>query len=211
MSEEKETKRESYLRAQLKKDFFYGLFVILPVVATVWLVLLVVNLISGPISLLLGPKIHPLISFFVFIIIITFIGIAARNIIGKAVLRFFETLMTKIPFINIIYRSTKQIVNAFSFKNKNLLSAVVVEYPRKGIWALAFVTKADAGGLYDTNGHDFGKDKCTLFVPTTPNPTSGYFIYVDKKDVRPLNLSIEDSVKVLMSAGVVNPNEVEHG
>ncbi|MFC1754933.1 DUF502 domain-containing protein, partial [Thermoproteota archaeon] len=85
------------------------------------------------------------------------------------------------------------------------MSAALVEYPRKGAWALAFITNENVRGIYDEKGNDFGKDKVALFVPTTPNPTSGYFIYVNKKDVTYINLSVEDSVKVLMSAGVISP------
>jgi uncharacterized membrane protein len=205
--EEQKERRFSRFFGQVKKDFFYGMMVVLPLVATLWLVLFIIDLVSGPISVLFGPGVPTAINFVITIIVITFVGIAARNIIGKAVLTFFESLMIKIPIINIIYKAIKQIVNAFSFNNKSLLSAVLVEYPRKGIWAMAFVTKEDASGVLDVNGNDLGAGKCTLFVPTTPNPTSGYFIYVDKKDIVPLALSIEDSVKVLMSAGVLNPHE----
>ena len=199
-----EKKEESFSKA-LQKDFLYGLIVVIPVVATIWLVIFVVNLFSGPIGALLPQKIPVTISFVLTLILITLIGIAARNIIGRAVLVFFEGLFARIPIINIIYRSTTQIVNAFKFKDKSLLSAALVEYPRKGMWALAFVTKKDAAGLKNAKGVDIGAGKSAVFIPTTPNPTSGYFVYLDKKEVIELSMSVEDSIKVLMSAGVVSP------
>jgi len=192
-------------RVNIKRDFLYGLIVILPILATVWIVKVTINLISGPINSLFGQKAPLLVSFLLTIAIILLVGIAARNIIGKAILTFIEKLFKRIPIINMIYRSTKQIVNAFSFSNKNLLSAVLVEYPRKGILALGFITKETVSGIQDKNGKEICEGKVALFMPTTPNPTSGYFIYVDRKEIIELSLSIEDSIKVLMSAGVVSP------
>ena len=203
--EEGQEKKEPYYKGQIKRDFLYGLMVIIPIVATIWLVLFLIDIISGPLDFMFGSRLPVFITFLISLLLISVIGVTARNILGRSVLKFFESLMVRIPIISVIYKSTKQIVNAFSFNNKSLMSAVLIEYPRKGIWALAFVTKEEVNGLYDINGNDLGKDKCALFVPTTPNPTSGYFIYVNKKDTIPLALSIEESVKVLMSAGVVNP------
>jgi len=85
------------------------------------------------------------------------------------------------------------------------MTPVLVEYPRKGAWALAFMTQSDASGLKSDKGEDVGQGKCTLFVPTTPNPTSGYFIFVNQKDVVRLDIGHEDAIKLLMSAGVVFP------
>ncbi|MCP4049297.1 MAG: DUF502 domain-containing protein [bacterium] len=189
-----------------RNDFLYGLFVILPSIATIGILIFMIDLISGPVSVLFGQKIPTIASFFITLVFITTIGMAARNILGKALLSYFENIMNKIPIINTVYKSTKQILTAFSFKKKGLLSAVLVEYPRKGTWALGFITKEQVSGLIDIYGKDHSKDKCSLFVPTTPNPTSGYYIYVDKKDIIKLALSIEESVKVLMSAGVVAPD-----
>lgn len=210
MNKPQET-RTSKLIKNLKKDFFYGLFVVLPLFATMWLVWMMINIISSPMNSILGQRIPAVIAFFFSVAIITAIGIAARNFLGSMVLHYVELLMNRIPIINTIYKSTKQVVNAFSMQDKKLLSAVLVEYPRKGVWALAFVTCEDAKGVLDKEGKDLTNGKMSLFVPTTPNPTSGYFIFVEKEDIRPLGMSIEESVKLLMSAGVLSPEKKENG
>ncbi|NQY75089.1 MAG: DUF502 domain-containing protein [Candidatus Margulisbacteria bacterium] len=193
----------------LKKDFMYGLIIILPTIVTIWLVSFTIRLISGPLSNLLGQRTPEFVSFIITIVIITLIGIVTRNILGKALFHFMENLMHRIPIINRIYKSTKQIISSLSMKDKKMLSAVLVEYPRKEMWALAFITQDHVEGLLDENGQDIGHDKLALFIPTTPNPTSGYFVYVPKKDVIRLGFSVEQSVKILMSAGVVNPEGPE--
>ena len=207
--EQDEERHNRTLLKQVRRDFLYGLFVVLPAVATIVVVVFLINIISGPVSALFGRKIPPILSFFITFIAITLIGIAARNIIGKAVLSFIEDLMNRIPIVNTVYKSMKQIISAFTLQKKGLLSAVLIEYPRKGVWALAFVTKDEVEGLVDINGVDHSGGKCSVFVPTTPNPTSGYYIYVNKKDVIPLSISVEESVKVLMSAGVLSPSALK--
>ena len=200
---------ENTLYTKFRTNFLSGLFFVLPLVATIWIVSFLIDLISGPLSLLLGQRIPELLSFLITLIIITFIGFVVRNFIGKVLVRFFENLMGKIPIINIIYTSIKQIINAFSFQNKGLLKAVLVEYPRKGVWAMGFLTKDDAAGLMDSQGNDFGAGMCSVFMPTTPNPTSGYFLYVPKSDVKELQISVENSIKILMSAGVISPADAK--
>jgi uncharacterized membrane protein len=190
---------------KFRRDFLYGLFIVLPSIATIALVVFFINTISGPVKALFGQTIPTSLSLIITVVFITLIGVAGRNIIGKAILNVIEDLMSKIPLINTIYKSTKQILHAFSLQKKGLQSAVLIEYPRKGIHALAFITKENPTGLIDKKGKDFSEGKVSVFVPTTPNPTSGYFIYIDKKEIIYLDISIEESVKVLMSAGVVSP------
>ena len=198
---EKET-----LSQRLRNNFFYGLFIILPVFATFWFVAIVIDLISGPIAALLGQHIPTSVSFAISVSLIFLTGVTARNFFGKMVLRFFEAVFEKTPLVNTVYKSTKQIINAFSFnKNKSLMKAVLVEYPRKGVWAIGFVTHNNVKGLVSKSGTDLGFGKMAVFLPTTPNPTSGYFIYVDASEVEELDMTVEESIKVLMSAGVVSP------
>jgi len=194
----------------LRRDFFYGIIVILPTIATIGLVIFSINIISGPVSAMFGQKIPMIVSFLLTLLFITLTGLATRHFIGAAVLKLFENYMYRIPIISSIYKSMKQIVNVFSFQDKNLLGAVLVEYPKEDTWALAFITKENASGIISKTGENITENKVALFVPTTPNPTSGYLIYVDRKKVKELALSVEDSVKLLMSAGVIAPelNEV---
>jgi len=191
--------------SKIRRDFVYGLILVLPVVATVWLVIFMIEVISGPISTVFAQKIPTPISFVLTLFIITLIGLIGRNFLGKALFSYTEYLISRIPVVNNIYRSTTQIVNAFTMKDKAKMSPVLLEYPRAGAWALGFVTRSDVSGLLNTEGKDLGEGMIAVFVPTTPNPTSGYFIYVKETEIHHLKMSVEESIKVLMSAGVVNP------
>lgn len=194
----------------IQRDFLYGLFVIIPMVFTVWFVVFSISFISGPVSVFLGEDApsatKTLISFVLTLILIWGVGLMTRHYIGKTFISVIENILNRIPVISRIYRSVKQIVTAFTLNNKKILSTVLVEYPRKGMWALGFLTKKNASGLKEKGGTDFGEGKCAIFVPTTPNPTSGYFIYVKQEDLIYLDLSVEEGVKVLMSAGVFTPS-----
>lgn len=204
MSETKNNNKMFSLE-NLRSDFFYGVIVILPTLVTFWLLYATINLISGPLRNLFGDNVPSIVAFFITIALITLIGITTRNFIGKAVLKFFEGMMVKIPIVNIFYKSVKQVVTAFSLNKKSFIEAVLVEYPRKDVWALAFVTQNNITGMVDKNGKDMGAGKVSLFLPTTPNPTSGFFILVNKDEIVHLAISVEESIKVLMSAGVVTP------
>ena len=191
----------------LKTNFLYGLFVLLPIIVTIWLVKFSISLLSGPLDLFFGQHVPPLLSVAISLIVITLVGVLAKNFIGKMVLSTVEGIMARIPVINIIYKSTKQVINAFSFQEKKLLGAVLLEYPRPGTWALGFITREFASGVKDKDGNDLVEGMCAVFVPTTPNPTSGYFLYVKHSEVKRLDMSIEDSVKILMSAGVLSSEQ----
>ena len=130
-----------------------------------------------------------------------------RYYVGSFIINIIDEIIFKIPFVNKIYRSIKHIIGSFSNGNKNFMRAVLVEYPRKGLWSIGFVTRENVNGLVDVDGVDMGQDKISIFLPSTPNPTSGFFVFVDKASVKPLQLSVEDSIKILMSAGVVDPFE----
>jgi len=198
-----------HLKKNLQRDFLYGLFVILPLLATVAIVVFSINVISGPVSALFDQRIHPLFSFLLTVLLITLIGVTARNIIGKMILKFFDGLMLNIPIVNTFYKSAKQILHVISFQKQKdkFLSAVLVEYPRKGLWVLGYITRDHNSGIMDETGVDFGADKYAIFIPTTPNPTSGILIYVKKEDVTKLDISIEESVRMIMSAGVLTPKQ----
>ena len=200
------TKKDS-MHLNFKSDFLTGLIVLLPIFATIWILNLVINILSGPVQVLFGEKsIHPIVAFIISAFFITLMGLLARNIIGRAVLNYVESVMGRIPIISTIYKSLKQVIGTFSLKKDKLLSAVLLEYPRKGIWAMGFITREKSEGMINQQGEDVVEGKCSVFVPTTPNPTSGYFIYIDRKDLHELNISIEESIKILMSAGVLSPS-----
>lgn len=201
-----ENKSEMSFVEKVRLNFFYGLVVVLPVFATVWLVLFIIEWITGPASTLIGPGMPQLFSFVVTIIFIILVGLIAKNYVGKIILNFVESVFVKIPIIGAIYTSSKQIISAFSLKDTKNLVPVLVEYPRKDLWALGFITQENVAGINLQDGSEFGNNQLAVFIPTTPNPTSGYFVYSDKDAIKRLDMSVEQSIKLLMSAGVINPS-----
>jgi uncharacterized membrane protein len=196
----------SSILVKLRTNFIYGLVVILPVFATVWLVLFFIEWITGPASTLIGPGVPKLLSFFITLIFILIIGFFAENYIGKFILGCFNSIVGRLPIVGTIYRSSQQIITAFSLNNKKNLIPVMIEYPKNGLWALGFITQEKVSGIKDINDNAFGEDKVAVFVPTTPNPTSGYFVYSDKNAIIRLKMTVEESIKLLMSAGFINPS-----
>lgn len=189
----------------LRRNFLYGMMVILPIFATVWLVHLIIQVFSGPISSLLGSEINMFISFFLTLIVITSVGFFARNFIGKAMIDFLEGVVTKVPIVNKVYQSTKQIIHAFSVQDSSKMQPVMVEYPRKGIWAMGFLTNDSVSGYCSTDGRSLLENKVAVFLPTTPNPTSGFFLFFDRSEIVYLDLPTDESIKIMMCAGVINP------
>lgn len=190
-----------------KEAFIYGLMILIPIVVTIWFVNFLINVISGPVSLFMGHSMPVFVNFLITLAIILFVGIFARNILGRMFMKFLDGLILQLPVIRMIYKSVKQIIDSFNFQGKSLMSTVLIEYPRKGLYALGYVTNEEVKGVVDREGNDLGRGKVCVFVPTTPNPTSGFFLYVDKLDVIYLTMSVEDSVKAIMSAGAVQKVE----
>lgn len=210
MIESKKSSSTHSIASFFRMNFMLGLVLILPVVATIWLVVFSVRVVSQPLSLLIGQESPMIISFVLTLVIITLLGFVASNFIGRTMIDYFDRLVVKIPVIGMIYRSSKQVISAFSFNNRDLLSAVLVEYPRSGTWALAYVTSETVNGLTPINKENttFDSQKMvSLFVPTTPNPTSGYLIYVNESDIVRLDMSVEESIRLLMSAGVLSSQQ----
>lgn len=129
-------------------------------------------------------------------------GFLGSNYVGKKIISYGEYLMNNIPVINTVYKTLKQIIDTFGAKEKNSFQRVVlIEYPRKGIWSLAFVTGETEGeAQYKTS-----EELVNLFLPTTPNPTSGYLLMIPRKDTIALDMTVEEGVKMIISAGVITP------
>ena len=188
---------------KLRGYFFYGLLVLIPIFATVFIVVSIVNILNFPINDVLKLDVAPYFSFLLSLLFIFLVGMITSNVVGRFVLKWFDLFINKMPLIGNIYKSSKQIVNAFSLQGKQDFRPVMVEYPRKGLSVLAFLTCSDVKGLKSLAGVDLSENKVSVFIPTTPNPTSGFFIYLDKSEVVELDMDMDDAVKILMSAGVV--------
>ena len=194
----------------IKKSFFAGVIVIIPIGLTVYVLRAVFDM-----SLAVGGKIaEPLkkivddafpgfdllasiseLLLVLFTLII--IGFLARNVAGRRVVKWIDNLFKKIPLISMVYTTTKQIIESFSGGRENSFSKVVfVEYPRKGVWTLGFVTKETKN---DNNQRFYN-----LFVPTTPNPTSGFFLIIPIDDVKETDINVEEGFQMIVSSGMVS-------
>ena len=197
-------------RGHFKQYILTGIFSIIPIYATYWIVKQLFFLLSSP-----GTKIYniifaenninylpELIGFLLTVVAIYFIGHFVTNVIGRRILIRLEELVERIPIVSIVYKTVKQITESISSQKNNAFKKVVqLEYPRKGLWTLAMVT----GESVNKNGVQYYH----IFVPTTPNPTSGYMIYAPKKDVKETKLQVEEALKIIISGGMLSPKENE--
>lgn len=141
------------------------------------------------------------------IVLLFFVGLFVRNIVGKKLYQFGDLVLTRIPFINKVYISVRQISEAIVAQRQNMFQeVVVVEYPRKGLYTIAFITADVPAGLRAQMARDKGAPSwVSLFIPTTPNPTSGYLIFVPRSDVTVLDMSVGDAMKLIISGGAAYP------
>ena len=205
----------------LRGHFYAGLIVILPLLLTVYIINWTINfIIAITMESFFTTLINNAIKFFgiednihlktvVYIlyllsilIIITFIGYITKNIIGKKITTGINRIIGKLPIVKHIYTTINQIVSLISSEKGNTYKkAIAVEYPRKGIYTIGFLTAEDNEILSKKTEKEF----CNIFIPTSPNPTSGMFICVEKKDIIFLDMGIDDAVKLIISGGVIVP------
>ncbi|NET38573.1 MAG: DUF502 domain-containing protein [Cyanothece sp. SIO1E1] len=202
-------------KQDLKNDLIAGLLVIIPLATTIWLTTTVASWVINFLTQVpkqLNPfhELHPILVNLLNLVVglavpllsILVIGLMARNIVGRWLLDFGERLLQAIPFAGSVYKTLKQLLETLLRDSNDKFSRVVlVEYPRRGVWAMAFVTGAISASI---DSH-FSDAMLSVFIPTTPNPTSGWYAIVSEKDVINLSMSIEDAFKVLLSGGVVSP------
>ena len=198
----------------MRKYFITGLLVLVPLAITVW----VLNLIIGTMdqSLLLLPENWRPAALFGFhvpglgtlltLLVILATGLATHNFVGKRVVHAWELLVKRIPVVSSIYNSVKQVSDTlFSSSGNAFRTAVLVQYPRAGSWTIAFMTGVPGG---DVRNHLHG-DYISLYVPTTPNPTSGFFLMVPRADTIELDMNVDQALKYIVSMGVVSPEYFE--
>ncbi len=208
------------LKSKLKKIFFAGILVTLPLALTIFLlqfffVRLDAQLGPAVTKLLLQLKVPiqpdfrlPGLGLVTIIVIIFVAGLFTRNIIGRKLVDFGEGLLVKIPIFKNIYVGAKQVIETFgSARTGAFRSVVMIEYPRRGIYSLAFVTNERQGEIEKR----ISRDMVSVFLPTTPNPTSGYFLMLPKEDVVELDMNVESGIKMVISGGLVTPPDTEDG
>lgn len=201
-----------------RNTFLAGIFTLLPIVITffifMWLfkgftnfLLPYIKMSENFFEITLSPTTRRIFSFILLCVLIFFIGLFAKNYFFKKMFSFFEYFLKKIPFVKTIYLSSKQLINAFQSSNGDKFSKVVlIEYPRQGSYSVAFLTNNTIPFF-----SNILKKKCVnVFVPTTPNPTSGFLLVVPESDIIILDMSIEDGFKYVLSAGIVLPEEIQN-
>lgn len=209
-----EPRRRGSLLGGLRNSFLTGIVVIAPIGLTVWLIWTVVGWIDGFVLPLVPHQFRPeqyiginlrgvgVIFFLIFTVVV---GWLAKGLIGRSLLHWGEHLVDRTPIVRSIYNGLKQIAETvFAQQERNFDKACLVQYPRPGIWAIAFISST-AKGEIDTSIPVDGA-KVSVFLPTTPNPTSGFLLFLPKKDVIELDMTVEDAAKLVISAGLVYPN-----
>lgn len=199
----------------MKKYFITGLLIWVPLAITAWVLALIVRTMDQTL-LLLPDALNPerLLGFYIpgigviaTLLVVFLTGLVTANIIGQRLLRFWEGVLSRIPVVKSVYYSVKQVSDTlFSSSGEAFRKALLVQYPRQGIWTIAFQTGQPGG---DVVNHLPG-DCISVYVPTTPNPTSGFFLMLPRKDVIELDMSVDEALKYIISMGVVAPPARPH-
>lgn len=206
------------LKQAVKNDLIAGLLVVIPLATTIWLSIAIANWAIGLLTQIpkqlnpfvgLDPNLTNLLNLFVGLTVpflgILLIGLMARNFIGRWLLDTGERILQSIPLAGTVYKTLQQILETLFKDSKNRFRRVVmVEYPRPGVWSIGFVT----GGVSEPIQAQLSHSVLSVFIPTTPNPTSGWYAIFPEEEVINLDLSIEDAFRIIVSGGIVNNNSV---
>lgn len=195
--------------AEIRTTFVRGAAVIIPVALTVWFFQALLNVIDGILSpvfeALLGQQV-PGLGFVSMVVLVLLVGLLSRNLFGRVFFNFFEKMLRSIPFVRGVYGAIKDLVSAFSLgeKGKTFREVVLVPYPRQGLYTIAFVTNE----MTYVSADNVQTELLNIYIPNPPNPTSGILILVPRKDAIHLNLTIEQGLKLVLSGGIVTPDEL---
>jgi len=199
-------KKKKSLALKLRNYFITGIVVLIPIGFTLYLSKFLINISTKLVPAGLNPNNYipyaiPGIEILLTIIFITIVGGLSLSFLGKKVLQIVDNLFKRIPILRTIYSAIVQMTDSFRNQEGTKKSVVLVEYPRKGSWAVGFATKENKGELKDKTN----KELINVFVPTTPNPTSGFLLMFPKEDVIYLDMGFEEASKFIVSAGTSNP------
>ena len=194
-------KKTSFL-SRLRNNFFAGAVVLIPIGITLYLSLFIIKVSSKILPKELNPNHYlpfeiPGIEIIIAIIIITFIGWLSLSFLGKKIFELINNILKKIPILRTIYSAINQMTESLTKSDNKQKSVVLLEYPKKDVWAVGFATKENKGIINDKIGNEL----VNVFVPTTPNPTSGFLLMVPKKNLIFLDISFEQASKFIVSAG----------
>ena len=191
--------------AKIRNNFIAGIVVLIPIGITLYLTLFLIRVSGKIIPNEINPNNYlpfdiPGVEILMALIIITLTGWLSLSFLGKKFFEFFNNILKKIPILRTIYSAIGQMTESFTKSDNKQKSVVLLEYPRKGIWAVGFATKENKGLIKDK----IKEDIINVFVPTTPNPTSGFLLMVPKKELIYLNITFEQASKYIVSAGTTN-------
>ena len=207
--------------ARLRTSFLTGIVVIAPVALTLWLIWSVIGWFDGFVLPFVPDAYRPEqilntifgydlklnirgVGVVVFLVFATLVGWLAKGLIGRSFIRYAENLVNRMPVVRSFYSGIKQIAETvFAQQERSFEKACMIEYPRKGIWAIGFISTTAKGEIAERNSSK--GPMVSVFVPTTPNPTSGFLLFFPKADIVELEMSIEDAAKLVISAGLVYP------
>ena len=196
------TKIKKSLFVRLRNYFITGAIVLIPIGITIYLTLFIVKISSSFLPKKINPNNYlpfdiPGIEILITVILITFIGGLSLSFLGKKFLEIFNNILKKIPILRTIYSAVGQLTESFTKSEGTKKSVVILEYPRKGIWVVGFATKENTGEISEKTNEEL----VNIFVPTTPNPTSGFLLMLPKKDIKYLDMTFEEASRFIVSAG----------
>ena len=195
-------KPKKSILSSLRNNFIAGVVVLIPIGITLYLTVFIINISSKLIPKEINPNHYlpyniPGLEILIAVLLITIIGWISLSFIGKRLFNLFETILNKIPIIRTIYSAVEQLIETFTSSKSDKKTVVLVEYPRKGVYAVGFATKENTGEIRKKAG----KELLNVFVPTTPNPTSGFLLMFPTDEVIYLNMTFEEASKFIVSAG----------
>ena len=210
------------MRTIVKKTitlFVQGLLTLLPLLVTIYVLYLVISFVEGLADNLLGilpdevsrmwgvRGILKGMAIVVFFSFITFFGLMMRTVLGKALVKWMDAFFEKLPGLNSVYAATHQVVDVFrSGKKQFFTNPVLAEYPSAGIWSMGFNT----GEMEEARIVDDRQKRFTIFIPTTPNPTSGFLAVLSESQIRKLDITVEDAIKMILTGGMVKRDHTDH-
>ena len=197
------------LFSKLRNYFIAGIVVLIPIGITLYLTIFIIKVSSKILPQEINPNHYlpysiPGLEIIISVIVITIIGWLSLSFLGRRILRLVNDMVKKIPFLRTIYSAIGQMTQTFAKTNKsNTKNVVLVEYPRKGSWAVGFATQDNKGEISNTTK----KELVNVFIPTTPNPTSGFLLMFEKSEIKYLDMTFEEASKFIVSAGTSNPKD----
>ncbi|HLO78705.1 MAG TPA: DUF502 domain-containing protein [Magnetospirillum sp.] len=196
------------LMARLRAYFFAGILVTAPVSITFYIAWQFIQFMDDQVSPLIPPAFNPKnwgipgFGLVAVVVSLTLIGALTAGIAGRVLVRLYDAVLERMPVLRGIYSAVKQVFETMLAQKANAFREVaLIEYPRPGIWTLAFITGTTSGEVRD----HFDEDMVNVFVPTTPNPTSGFLLFLPRREVKVLEMNVEDGIKMVVSTGIITP------